>query len=116
LLDFFGRESAELKNWASNDVVHPDDRARVIAAFTATMTTGVPYDIEQRCRRHDGVYCWFHARAMPVRDAGGTMAGWCFLLTDIDDRKRAEEATRASEQNLDVIINTIPALAWSALP
>jgi PAS domain S-box-containing protein len=37
-------------------------------------------------------------------------------LTNIDDRKRAEDAIRTSERNLNQIINTIPALAWSARP
>jgi PAS domain S-box-containing protein len=49
-----------------------------------------------------------------VRDTSGRITGWYVLLTDIDDRKRAEDAVRASERNLNEIINTIPALAWSA--
>jgi PAS domain S-box-containing protein len=38
------------------------------------------------------------------------------LLTDVDDRKRAEDGLRESERNLKLIIDTIPALAWSARP
>jgi PAS domain S-box-containing protein len=36
------------------------------------------------------------------------------VLIDIDERKRAEDALAASERNLQIIIDTIPALAWSA--
>src|SRR5450755_3925078 len=116
ILEYFGKTSTELKGWAISDAVHPDDLPRVVAAFTHSITTGTPYDIEHRCRRADGVYRWFQVRALPVRDADGGITGWYVLLTDIDDRKRAEEALRASEGNLSSIINTIPMLAWSARP
>ena len=38
------------------------------------------------------------------------------LRKEILDRTRAEEALQASERELDLIVNTIPALAWSARP
>ncbi len=116
ILEYFGKTPDELKGWAMSDAVHPDDVPRVIAAFTHSITTGSPYDIEHRCRRRDGVYRWFQVRALPVRDTADRITGWYVLLTDIDDRKRAEDAIRASERNLKQIINTIPALAWSARP
>ena len=49
-----------------------------------------------------------------MRDPQGNILRWFHLLIDIDDQKRAEEALLASERNLGLIINTIPALAWSA--
>ena len=116
LLDYFGKTPEELKGWATSEATHPDDLPRVIAAFTHSITTGNPCDIEHRCRRADGVYRWFQSRAQPVRDADGGITGWYVLLIDIDDRKRAEEALRARERDLSSIINTIPMLAWSARP
>jgi PAS domain S-box-containing protein len=116
ILEYFGKTPEELKNWATSDAVHPDDLPRVVDAFMHSITTGTPYDTEHRCRRADGVYRWFQARALPVRDTADRITGWYVLLTDIDDRKRAEEAIRASERNLNQIINTIPTLAWSARP
>jgi PAS domain S-box-containing protein len=88
----------------------------VIEVFTKSITTGTLYDVEHRCRRSDGVYRWFQVRALPVRDTHDRITGWYVLLIDIHDRKRAEEALRASEHYLNQIINTIPTLAWSALP
>jgi PAS domain S-box-containing protein len=116
ILEYFGKTPEELKRWATSDAVHPDDVPRVVAAFTHSITTGTPYDIEHRCRRADGVYRWFQVRALPVRDTADRITGWYVLLTDIDDRKRAEDAIRASERNLNQIINAIPALAWTARP
>ena len=39
-------------------------------------------------------------RIVPVRDADGTVTGWYGLITDIDDRKRAEEELRRREAEL----------------
>ena len=116
ILEYFGKEPDESKGWATNDAVHPDDLPRVVSAFTHSITTGSPYDIEHRCRRADGVYRWFQVRALPVRDTADRIMGWYVLLTDIDDRKRAEDAIRASERDLNQIINAIPALAWTVRP
>jgi PAS domain S-box-containing protein len=114
ILEYFGKTPEELKCWATSDAVHQDDVPRVVDAFTHSITTGTPYDIEHRCRRADGVYRWFQVRALPVRDTADQITGWYVLLTDIDDRKRAEDAIRASERNLTQIVNAILALAWSA--
>ena len=107
-LEYFGRTREELQNWALIDAVHPDDLPRVMQARQKSIEAGEIYDIEHRCRRADGVYRWFQVRGLPVRDAGGAITAWYLLLTDIDDRKKAEEALRASERNLNQIINAIP--------
>src|SRR3989475_6248765 len=91
VLDYFGRTLDELKGWATNDVIHPDDFPRVIAAFTSSIETGQPYDVEQRCRRADGAYRWFQVRALPVRDTEDRIIRWYTLFTDIDKRKQAED-------------------------
>src|SRR6202022_1945401 len=109
VLDYFGKTLEELKAWAGTDAVHPDDRPRVIAVFTRSIESGEPYDVELRQRRADGVYRWFHAQGLPVRDADGRILRWCVLQTDIDERKRAEEALRESEQHLRLLVETIPA-------
>ncbi|MEA2429515.1 MAG: hypothetical protein QOF37_3143, partial [Thermoleophilaceae bacterium] len=108
LLDYFGKTLDELKGWATNDVIHPDDRSHVIAAFTRSIETGQPYDIEQRCRRKDGVYRWFHVRALAVQDTEGRIIRWYTLFTDIDERKQAEQALRQDERELRQLIDFLP--------
>ena len=108
LLDYFGKTLDELKGWATNDVIHPDDLPRVIAAFKNSIETGQPYDTEHRCRRADGVYRWFHVRALAVRDTEGGIIRWYTLLTDIDERKQAEEALRQDERELRQLIDFLP--------
>jgi formate hydrogenlyase transcriptional activator len=108
LLDYFGKTLDELKGWATNDIIHPDDRSHVIAAFTRSIETGQAYEIEQRCRRNDGAYRWFHVRALAVRDTEGRIIRWYTLFTDIDERKQAEEALRQDERELRQLIDFLP--------
>ena len=107
-LDFFGNTTEELKNWALIDAVHPDDLPRVIEARAKSIENGNIYEVEHRCRRADGVYRWFQVRGLPVRNTEGTIANWYLLLTDIDDRKKAEEVLQSSERNLRLMIDAIP--------
>ena len=116
VFEYFGQTLEELRQWATNDTIHFEDRPRVIAIFSRALASGSPFEIVQRFRRRDGTYHWFTNRGFPVRDTNGDVVRWCVLLTDIDDLKRAEDAIRRSERNLALIINTIPALAWSTQP
>ena len=116
VLEYFGQTLEELKQWGTNDTIHSEDLPHVIDVFTRSIASGSPYEISQRFRRSDGVYRWFQNSGFPLRDANGHIVRWCVLLTDIDERTRAVDALRASERNLKLIIDTIPALAWSARP
>jgi PAS domain S-box-containing protein len=98
VIEYFGKTFEELKRWGTSDAVHPDDLPRAIAVWQEAIETGQPYDVKERLRRFDGVYRWFGVRGFPLRDPGGRILNWCVLLSDIDDRERAEEALRQSEQ------------------
>jgi formate hydrogenlyase transcriptional activator len=114
VLEYFGKAPEELKNWATSDAVHPADLPRVIDAWRRSVETGQPYVLELRQRRADGVYRWFQSRALPARDAEGRITCWYMLLTDIDDRKRAEDALRSNEQSLRLIVDSIPGFVSTA--
>jgi formate hydrogenlyase transcriptional activator len=110
LLEYFGKTAEELKNWSTSDAVHPDDLPRVMDAWRHSVETGQPYVLEFRQRRADGVYRWFQSRALPARDTEGRITTWYMLLTDIEDRKRAEEKLRQDEWELRQIVDTIAQL------
>ncbi|WP_010489067.1 PAS domain-containing protein [Pseudomonas sp. S9] len=121
--DYLGSTYEELRHWAATDSVHCDDLPMVIAAWTHSVQTGEPYDIEHRIRRADGVYQWFHVRGLPIRDPEGRITRWCVLQVNIDERKRdkilianALADVRASENNLSKTINAVPGFLWSAAP
>ena len=117
VLEYFGRTLEELKHWET-DRRHTSrgssTRHRALHRMRSRPVT--PSSSKSRARRFDGVYRWFQSRGFPLRDTNGHIVRWYNLLIDIDERKRAEEALAASERNLKLIIDTIPALAWSARP
>jgi PAS domain S-box-containing protein len=65
VLEYFDKTPEELANWRVSDAIHPDDLPLTIAAFTRSIQTGEPYEVEHQLRRADGVYRWFHAAALP---------------------------------------------------
>jgi len=115
-LEYFGKTSEELKNWSLMGAVHPDDLPRVIEARQKCIETGGLYYVEHRCRRADGVYRWFQVRGLPVRSPEKAITAWYLLLTDIDDRKKAEDALQASQHELNLTMNSIPAFIQVSRP
>jgi PAS domain S-box-containing protein len=97
VLDYFGRTLEELRNWKSSDAVHHDDLPGIVAKYQRAIDDGAPMEWEHRLRRADGVYRWFQLRGLPWRGEDEKPARWYCLLTDIHDRKLAEEALRRSE-------------------
>ena len=97
LLEYFGRPLEDFQFGDTSDHVHPDDLADVVAAWVHAMSTGTMVEYQHRLRRFDGVYRWFHVRGLPLRDDADQILRWYVLLTDIDDRKRAEDALRRGE-------------------
>src|SRR6266853_280410 len=114
LVEYTGRTLEELRLWGTSDTVHPEDLPRVVRVFTGSITSGNPYDFETRIRRFDGVYRWFQVRGLPVRDGNGRILRWCALHTDIDERKRAEDALKRSEAFLaeGQRLSRIGSLSW----
>ena len=115
-LDYSGLELDEVRGWGWGAVIHPDDLSALVADWRACLATGAPVHTEARMRRFDGVFRWFLFLGNPLRDEAGKIVKWFGTNVDIEDRKRAEEALRASERNLIQIINTIPTTAWSTRP
>lgn len=89
-------ESLVLRKWTA--VIHPEDLARCFDHWHRSITTGECHEAECRFRRAaDGSYRWFLCRAEPIRDDQDRVVQWFGTCTDIDDRKRAEEALRQSD-------------------
>jgi PAS domain S-box-containing protein len=74
------------------EVLHPDDLTRTNRLWARALASGRLFETEYRLLRADGVYRWHLARSLPTRGPNGEVVGWVGTCTDIDDRKRAEDA------------------------
>ncbi|NBJ12582.1 bifunctional diguanylate cyclase/phosphodiesterase [Microvirga arsenatis] len=94
------------------DAVHPEDRARVRAAWQWALSSGSAYQNEFRIRLADGEHRWMLANAVAVRNPDGSIREWVGSLADIHDRKQAEEKLRASEERLRLALHAGRMFAW----
>ncbi|MGZ5441147.1 MAG: sigma 54-interacting transcriptional regulator [Thermoanaerobaculia bacterium] len=94
------RMGGEKRGWSWTEVVHPDDIERVVYGWREALDSGRPLDHELRLRQRDGDYRWYLVRAVPRRDDAGAILRWYGTITDIDDRKRAEDELRALKDQL----------------
>jgi PAS domain S-box-containing protein len=115
-LEYAGASFEEMVSGGWLSFIHPDDRDGTAKAFYRAIETGESYNVIHRARRADGDYRWHHAQAEPMRDPDGTIIQWYGLLTNIDERKRAEDKIRLSEKELRALVETIPAFVGTASP
>ena len=106
-LDFTGLTLEESLGHGWNPPFHPDDRSRAAARWEQATSTGEPYEIDYRLRRADGVYHWMLGRAMPLRDAAGTIVKWFGTCTDIEALKQAQVQIEEQARLLDLAQDAI---------
>jgi PAS domain S-box-containing protein len=90
-LDYFGvvPGAQSLSDWRS--ALHPADAETHLRKWREALASGEPFENEARHRNSAGEYRWFLVRAVPLRDEDGEIVRWNGTLTDIEERKRAED-------------------------
>jgi len=91
--------------------VHPEDRARVRAAWQAALGDGREFSDEYRILMPDGAQRWVQEHSTPLRDDTGHVRVVQGVITDVTDRHRAEVAERRAEQVLRGMLDAIPLAA-----
>jgi PAS domain S-box-containing protein len=90
--------------WTQLD--HPEDRARLRAAWADCYERDEGFKAEFRFRRHDGVYRWFLGRASPLKNKDGRIIKWVGVMTDINEHKQMEQELELRVQERTAELST----------
>jgi len=99
-VEFSGLSAEQTAGSGWKAAIHPDDLERHAAKWMEAVATGKPHENEVRFRGSDGQYRWHLDRGVPLRDEDGNIVKWYGVVTDIEDRKRAEQRLCESEAYL----------------
>ncbi|HXW54982.1 MAG TPA: PAS domain S-box protein [Candidatus Cybelea sp.] len=91
-------EAAQITGQQILAKVHPDDREGLAAAVAALRPEKPYLQINYRLARPDGTVIWVERNSRAHFDAQGRMLRVVGMVTDITERKLAEEALRESEE------------------
>jgi len=106
--EYTGLSAVETAGAGWTAAVHPDDLQSYSEKWRACLAAGEAFEFEARFRcAANGEYRWLLARGAPLRDEHGKILRWHGILTDIEDRKRAEETLRESENRFRTLVDHV---------
>jgi PAS domain S-box-containing protein len=99
-IEYSGMSAEQSAGSGWQAAIHPDDLERHAGKWMEAVATGKPLENEVRFRRSDGQYRCHLDRGVPLRDEDGNIVKWYGVVTDIEDRKRAQEALGVLSRDL----------------
>jgi len=85
--------------------IHPDDRAETERAVREAASKGIELNAVWRTHYLNGLKRWLMSRGRPIRDENGRVIRYIGIVIDITERKRTEEALRASEEKYKLLVD-----------
>jgi PAS domain S-box-containing protein len=102
---YSGLQPGELDGSGWVAIVHPDDLPLALRNWQEALSSGEIYEAEFRLKRHDGLWRWHIARAVPIRDTEERITRWVGTNTDIQEQKEVSAALTDINAALEDRIN-----------
>ena len=96
--------------------IHPEDRRRAGDLWQRAMTNLESFETECRIVSKNGEYQHFALRGVPVFNADGSFRQWIGTLTDISDRKFAEQTLKQNEERYRALVEATSTVVWRSTP
>ena len=113
LLGFAHGDPETLTNSWWRARLHPDDAGPALSQVDDAITGGkMRFEQEYRILHRNGSYIWVNDVGLMIRDSSGAAVRCVGSVTDITQRKRADEALRESEQRFRYTSDAAPVLIW----
>ncbi len=105
----FGLPQSEYKPTyqAFLEAVHPEDREKVERAVEKALADNARYEVEHRVKRLDGHIIHVREEGEVICDVTGKPSRMLGTVVDVTRRRRAEEASRESEQQFRIIWESV---------
>lgn len=108
--DYTGQTWDEYRDKGWITAIHPEDRERLLSLWQAAIETGETPNLEGRLwHAPSGEHRHVIARGVSIREPDGQVREWIGTISDIHERKLAEEKNRALETRYRAIVEQSPA-------
>lgn len=107
-LNYTGLSAQQSRGPGWLNAVHPEDRA--CEEWSTVFATGKPFEREMRIRSAGGEYRWFFVRLVPIFGEQNKILRWCASAGDVQERRRALEALRDSEEQWRAVFEHNPTM------
>lgn len=102
-----GLSEDDVKEGYLKQTCHPDELSLVLDELRTNLSMGVPFKLEMRLLSRNGEFRWHLAQYNPLIDKSGQIIRWYVMAIDIDERRRADEILRRSEEDLRTTTDAI---------
>ena len=105
--DYTGTTPEQMAGWGWQKAHDPDMLPKVLAEWSASLSTGEPFEMEYPLRGADGYFRQFLTRSYPLKDLAGHVVRWFGTSTDVSELKQAEERLQAALHEKEVMLKEI---------